>query len=553
VAAGSTDNNADMTTSSSITSSDQWAPTPLAEIRAKQLRRQMQRSQQTPSPPDGTGATNSTDSTVNSNAGTTMPPPPQLQQSSALLSQPCSFQQPLQTAQQACLPQSMNQPQQQHALLQPPGLLSQPVILQQPQLFQQQQQQQLPQPPQSAALGGVTHQQSTQPALTVDMAQQLRQYHLQLQQLQQQQQSQRQQQAQTQGSTQPQQQNQVLQRGAGDTSVMSASSAGSQTMTATQQQQSRSAVGALPSTVIPPSVLTSILPLGTGSVTGAATATAVDKNTPSTTSTTSVAPPAAAAATRNNKAQSNYKKRGATTTKSARVESPQDVLERITSLRGYAFCSNAGSSLRIKSEDACYDSVPSPLQLASFGTELVKAIHVSDVEKLGRLLSTGLSPNPCNQFRDSIVDLVCKRANAAIFQCLVDHGCDLRVCDGFGRTPMHHCCWASEFCPDIASCILQTDLQQLFMEDKRGQTPLEYVRPEQAPDWINYLEDNANKLFPPGGQLPPIVSLKQARINGYLQDPPNALSVPLAKAISSGTLTPEALDGMDADAREQYV
>jgi len=232
--------------------------------------------------------------------------------------------------------------------------------------------------------------------------------------------------------------------------------------------------------------------------------------------------------------------------KSTRMESPQDSLVRILSLQGY------GSVPRIPAEDAQYETVPSPLQLASFGTELVQAIHTSNCDKLSRLLETGLSPNPCNKFRDSIVDLVCKRANAAIFQCLVEHGCDLRVCDGFGRTPLHHCCWASEFSPEIAETILRVDWQQLFIEDKRGQTPLEYVRPEQASEWIEFLEDNRDRFFPTGGAIPPLQAVRETRPDNTLPDPPNALPVELAGAISSGQLSPDELASMDPQLRARF-
>jgi hypothetical protein len=279
-----------------------------------------------------------------------------------------------------------------------------------------------------------------------------------------------------------------------------------------------SAASSLPSTVLPPSVMTSILP------------------------------------PEQNRKGLTYKKRNAVTGKAARIESPQDYLERMIRLRGFQVTPGGNSNqIRIPAESSGYDTAPSPLQLASFGTELVKAIHESDVPKLSRLLATGLSANPCNQFRDSIVDLVCKRANAAVFQCLVNHGCDVRVCDGFGRTPLHHCCWASEFNAEIASLILHTDPQQLFMEDKRGQTPLEYVRPDQAPLWIEYLEDHANALFPTGGSLAPICSLKQMRPTGHLPDPPHALPVQLAAAVSSGAITPEELEQMDPALRARFV
>jgi hypothetical protein len=230
----------------------------------------------------------------------------------------------------------------------------------------------------------------------------------------------------------------------------------------------------------------------------------------------------------------------------ARTETPQQVLERILTSRGY------GSDIRIKAEQSNYDAMPSPLQLASFGTELVKAIHTSDVDKLSSLLACGLSPNPCNQFRDSIVDLVCKRGNAEIFRCLVDYGCDLRVCDGFGRTPLHHACWGSAFHPEIANSILRNDAQQILMEDKRGQTPLEYVREAQAGDWIDFLESHKDEYFPAGGALPAARDIRDSRPNGSLPNPLNALPLALAGALSSGQITPEKVSAMSAEERGRY-
>ena len=244
-------------------------------------------------------------------------------------------------------------------------------------------------------------------------------------------------------------------------------------------------------------------------------------------------------------AKSNNRKRR-TTGKSARLESPNHVLGRIVQERGY------GSKIRITSEEAGYDAVPSPLQLASFGTEVVKAVHTSNAKRLKALLSAGLSPNPCNQFRDSIVDLVCKRANEEIFQVLMDHGSELRVCDGFGRTPLHHCCWASEFSPEIADAILKRDLLQLFIEDKRGQTPLEYVRPNLADAWVEFLEEHKDEYFPVGGSIPRLRNVKELRPDGSLPDPSDSLSVSLAGAVSSGQVTPEEVCQMDDEARANY-
>jgi hypothetical protein len=225
---------------------------------------------------------------------------------------------------------------------------------------------------------------------------------------------------------------------------------------------------------------------------------------------------------------------------------PQDVLIRLVDQQGH------GELTRIKSEDAGYDTMPSPLQLSSFGTQVVHAVHTNDDEMLGKLLDCGLSPNPCNQFRDSILDLVCKRNNVSIFNCLLEHGSDIRVIDGFGRTPLHHCAWASNFCREIAEAILERDPLQIFIEDKRGQTPLEYVRANIISDWTEFLEEMADKFWPKGQPVARLVRPKDSRPDGTLPDPKNAVSAGLASMISSGSITPEQFSQMSDEAKKSY-
>eukprot|EP00980_Cylindrotheca_fusiformis_P013245 scaffold3373_cov137-Cylindrotheca_fusiformis.AAC.5 len=211
--------------------------------------------------------------------------------------------------------------------------------------------------------------------------------------------------------------------------------------------------------------------------------------------------------------------------------SPQTVFEQLVQKAGFQ------GSHRIKADDAEYEAIPSALQLASFGTHLVKAVHKSDAETLSNLLKCGLSPNPCNQFRDSVVDLVCKRGNWEIFQCLLDHGTDLQTVDGFGRTPLHHACWASVFSLPIVEAILERDPIQLMIEDKHGQTPLEYVRSDLASDWIEFLEANIHKYW--GENVPQLQSPKESRPGGTLPDPPKAVPTNLASLVSAGKVSPE--------------
>ena len=151
--------------------------------------------------------------------------------------------------------------------------------------------------------------------------------------------------------------------------------------------------------------------------------------------------------------------------------SPQQFLRELLKSRGH------NPLYSIELEETEYDVVPSPLQLASYGTYIAWAVQSSDSSLLRKLLGCGLSPNPCNQFRDNILgDLVCKQGNIPIYRCFVhEFDADLQVVDGFGRTPLHHCCWAHDLCRPIVEDILQRDPVQMFLKDKHEKTPLEYI------------------------------------------------------------------------------
>jgi hypothetical protein len=224
---------------------------------------------------------------------------------------------------------------------------------------------------------------------------------------------------------------------------------------------------------------------------------------------------------------------------------------------------------RVRAGDAKYDTVPSPLQLASYGTAVIAAVHGDDTATLESFFRAGLSRNPCNQFRDSLLDYACQHAKADVVRCFVEHGAELCVCDAHGRTPLHYCAWSHVFCESIVTTILQADPQQLYQEDKDGKTPLEMVSPIAASDWCAFLTRYYGQRPPP----PPFPAVTASvivpeqqpmmlfghRITGgggssvhhhqpfmiqclehrvQLADPPRPLSITAAKALAASGVLP---------------
>ena len=224
---------------------------------------------------------------------------------------------------------------------------------------------------------------------------------------------------------------------------------------------------------------------------------------------------------------------------------PQQYLMAIIKERGY-------DCQRVTSVDAGYNQDPTPLQVASFGTELVKAVHSGDTQALKSLLDCGLSSNPCNSFGDSILSLVCKRGDEAMFQVFVDHGCDLQVSDSFGRTPLHHVAWAGTFSKLIIKSILDQDLHQLLVQDKQGKCALEYVRKERFPDWLAFLKESLNTYWPLDKSISPLLATTLPRERGPAPDPVEAVSVELATQVAMGKISVEEVAMMDGPTRKCF-
>ena len=195
------------------------------------------------------------------------------------------------------------------------------------------------------------------------------------------------------------------------------------------------------------------------------------------------------------------------------------------------------STDRITFGQGGYHTSPTPLQLASFGTHMVQAVNNSDTETVSKLLGCGLSPNPCNQFGDAILSLICKRANDSVFSVFMEHGCDLRVCDSFGRTPLHHLAWAGQFSGPIASAILERDRIQVLMEDKQGKCPMECVRRDQWDAWIDFWKKNVDLIMPKSDAAE--ATMVVIPRSGPVVDPLSAVSPSLATKIAAGAISPE--------------
>ena len=205
-----------------------------------------------------------------------------------------------------------------------------------------------------------------------------------------------------------------------------------------------------------------------------------------------------------------------------------------------------------------YFSKISNLQKASYGNAIIGAALNRNCETLRDLILQGLSPNPSNQFGDSLINIVCKRGYFDVFTTLIECGASIKTCDQFDRSPLHFA--ASTPCLDLIEKVLELDVDMLNARDRFGKTPLEYVSDEAHwEQWKKILLEKQQYFLPLRSNnqkeaaiqnrkernrlhvtTPPLSDPHDVSIanrvmrDKVLPDPDNALSEEMAKIVSSG-------------------
>jgi len=232
------------------------------------------------------------------------------------------------------------------------------------------------------------------------------------------------------------------------------------------------------------------------------------------------------------------------------TESPQDYLDRLFRQRGYSIERYGGLQ-------GGYHCKPSTLQVASHGTEIVKAVRQSDVHTMKNMLDCGLSPNPCNSFGESIIHMICRRGDHKLLQLFLDNGASLQITDDFGRTPLHDACWTPEPFFELVELVLQNDRRLLNITDCRGSLPLAYVRKIHWNQWKEFLEKNKDIFWPErdvskeGEESTPELVMKSPHTTPAPL-PVTPASNDLVKAVARGKIPADVAITMTDDERFNY-
>jgi hypothetical protein len=218
---------------------------------------------------------------------------------------------------------------------------------------------------------------------------------------------------------------------------------------------------------------------------------------------------------------------------------PQQYLDNLLQTRGY-------SRKRYMTLGTAYHNDPTKLQLASFDGQIMKMIlrRYQDEEAFRATLASGISPNACNQYGESLIHKVCRRGDCGLLDIFVECGADLQISDAAGRTPMHDACWGAKPSFGLIEILMKHGIRMLYLKDKGGFLPLSYVRKDSRKAYINFLDSVKDVYWPmrnvamDGEEQPPPLALEKPN-SRRIPDPQNALSPEYAKMVASGRLTPE--------------
>lgn len=220
------------------------------------------------------------------------------------------------------------------------------------------------------------------------------------------------------------------------------------------------------------------------------------------------------------------------------VVTPLEYLHSILSERGY-------STKSYPTLQSGFVATPTEIQQASYHMHMISLVRKNDIDTFKKVMLSGLvSPNPCNQFGESLLHMVCRRGRFEMLHIMLQAGASVHVVDDFGRTPLADACWASETAFDVVRALLDLDARLINMSDLRGSLPLSYVPKKDHGAWIKFLDSIKDTYWPhrgvsPAAQGPPPITLEAPRSRTPPQPRIFGVTKEVASLVASGQLSPD--------------
>ena len=155
-----------------------------------------------------------------------------------------------------------------------------------------------------------------------------------------------------------------------------------------------------------------------------------------------------------------------------------------------------------------------PQDLHDYDMSVVQAVRTENVDALRHMHSSAggkRSMNCVNAFGETILHIAARRGAVAVVQFLVNEArVNVRVACDFGRTPLHDACWTAPANLAVVQILLAACPDLLYLTDKRGHAPLQYVHRENWAEWKRFLQAQSMERLTPN-ELPGLV-VEESRV-----------------------------------------
>ena len=137
-------------------------------------------------------------------------------------------------------------------------------------------------------------------------------------------------------------------------------------------------------------------------------------------------------------------------------------------------------------------------RLTSYSMNIINAVRTGDLDFLRMShFEQKHDLTCCNRFGESIIHIACRHSMVDVVRFLIEEAnVSLRVVDDFGRNPCHDTAWQSAPNMELIQLLASHEPDLLLISDKRGFTPLQYLRKERWPEWVEFLRKNRADVLP---------------------------------------------------------
>ena len=145
---------------------------------------------------------------------------------------------------------------------------------------------------------------------------------------------------------------------------------------------------------------------------------------------------------------------------------------------------------------------PTQVEIDAYDHHVLAAIRSQDMETLRQFHQQGRPLKCSNKFGESLLHMACRKGMLQVASFLVNEAnVPFAVKDDYGRTPLSDACWAHTTNFELVDLILSQCPDLLYIKDKRGNTPLSYLKQDKWAAWNKYLQSKPAEFFLPKSKL----------------------------------------------------